>query len=42
MIGSGLCAQLTDTYEEVSGLLTMDREPECDLDALRQATLGEG
>ncbi|MDP9430098.1 MAG: glycoside hydrolase family 2 [Actinomycetota bacterium] len=40
---TGACwTQLTDTYQEVNGLLTMDREPKCDLDALRRATLGEG
>ena len=39
---AGACwTQLTDTYQEVNGLLTMDREPKADLDALRRATLGE-
>jgi beta-galactosidase/beta-glucuronidase len=39
---AGACwTQLTDTYQEVNGLLTMEREPKCDLQALRRATLGE-
>ena len=39
---AGACwTQLTDTYQEVNGLLTMEREPKVDLDALRRATLGE-
>ncbi|WNV75973.1 glycoside hydrolase family 2 protein [Geodermatophilus sp. DSM 44513] len=40
---AGACwTQLTDTHQEVNGLLTADREPKADLDALRRATLGEG
>ncbi|MGY1635403.1 glycoside hydrolase family 2 protein [Geodermatophilus sp. SYSU D00742] len=40
---AGACwTQLTDTYQEVNGLLTMDRLAKCDLDDLRRATLGEG
>ncbi|MEX5720330.1 hypothetical protein [Geodermatophilus maliterrae] len=39
---AGACwTQLTDAYHEVNGLLTADRVPECDLDALRRATLGQ-
>ncbi|MGY1624127.1 glycoside hydrolase family 2 protein [Geodermatophilus sp. SYSU D00965] len=39
---AGACwTQLTDTYQEVNGLLTMDRVPKCDPDDLRRATLGE-
>jgi hypothetical protein len=39
---AGACwTQLTDTYQEVNGLLTMDRQPKCDVDELRRATLGE-
>jgi beta-galactosidase/beta-glucuronidase len=39
---AGACwTQLTDTYQEVNGLLTMDRAPKCDLDELRRATRGE-
>src|SRR4051794_20554147 len=39
---AGACwTQLTDTYQEVNGLLTADREPKADLDALRRATAGE-
>ena len=39
---AGACwTQLTDTYQEVNGLLTMAREPKVDLGALRRATLGE-
>ena len=38
---AGACwTQLTDTYQEVNGLLTMDREPKSDLTALREATRG--
>ncbi|WP_245854070.1 glycoside hydrolase family 2 protein [Geodermatophilus sabuli] len=40
---AGACwTQLTDTYQEVNGLLTMDRVPKCDLEDLRRATCGEG
>jgi beta-galactosidase/beta-glucuronidase len=39
---AGACwTQLTDTYQEVNGLLTMHRVPKCDPDDLRRATLGE-
>jgi hypothetical protein len=39
---AGACwTQLTDTYQEVNGLLTMDRQPKCDPEALRAATTGE-
>ncbi|WP_448642015.1 glycoside hydrolase family 2 protein [Geodermatophilus sp. URMC 63] len=39
---AGACwTQLTDTYQEVNGLLTADRVPKCDLEQLRRATLGE-
>ncbi|MCW2786798.1 MAG: glycoside hydrolase family 2 sugar binding protein, partial [Marmoricola sp.] len=39
---AGFCyTQLTDTYQEVNGLLTMDRQPKCDPGDLRRATLGE-
>jgi hypothetical protein len=39
---AGACwTQLTDTYQEVNGLLTMDRVPKCDLAELRRATTGE-
>jgi hypothetical protein len=38
---AGACwTQLTDTYQEVNGLLTADRRPKCDPEALRKATLG--
>ena len=40
---AGACwTQLTDTYQEVNGLLTMDRVPKADLDDLRRATEGGG
>ncbi|RBY77676.1 glycoside hydrolase family 2 [Geodermatophilus sp. TF02-6] len=40
---AGACwTQLTDTYQEVNGLLTAERVPKCDPDAIRRATLGEG
>jgi beta-galactosidase/beta-glucuronidase len=40
---AGACwTQLTDTYQEVNGLLTADRRPKCDPAALRAATVGEG
>jgi hypothetical protein len=40
---AGACwTQLTDTYQEVNGLLTADREPKCDPEALARATRGEG
>jgi beta-galactosidase/beta-glucuronidase len=39
---AGACwTQLTDTYQEVNGLLTADRQPKCDPEALRAATTGE-
>ena len=39
---AGACwTQLTDTYQEVNGLLTAGREPKCDPEALRAATLGK-
>ncbi len=39
---AGACwTQLTDTYQEVNGLLDMDRVPKVDLEELRRATLGE-
>ncbi|MGY1742203.1 MULTISPECIES: glycoside hydrolase family 2 protein [unclassified Blastococcus] len=39
---AGACwTQLTDTYQEVNGLLTMERVPKCDPEQLRRATLGE-
>ena len=39
---AGACwTQLTDTYQEVNGLLTADRVPKCDVEALRRATVGE-
>jgi hypothetical protein len=39
---AGACwTQLTDTYQEVNGLLTADRRPKCDPAALRAATRGE-
>lgn len=38
---AGACwTQLTDTYQEVNGLLTMDRTPKAELAALRRATQG--
>jgi beta-galactosidase/beta-glucuronidase len=38
---AGACwTQLTDTYQEANGLLTMDRVPKCDLAALSAATRG--
>jgi beta-galactosidase/beta-glucuronidase len=38
---AGACwTQLTDTYQEVNGLLTADRVPKCDIDELRRATEG--
>jgi len=38
---SGFCyTQLTDTYQEVNGLLRMDRTPKAPLDRLALATLG--
>lgn len=40
---AGFCyTQLTDTFQEQNGLLTMDRRPKADLDALAAATRGEG
>jgi hypothetical protein len=39
---AGACwTQLTDTYQEVNGLLTADRTPKADLEAFRRATTGE-
>jgi beta-galactosidase/beta-glucuronidase len=39
---AGACwTQLTDTYQEVNGLLTAGRVPKADPDTLRRATLGE-
>lgn len=39
---AGACwTQLTDTYQEVNGLLTAERVPKADLADLRRATLGE-
>lgn len=38
---AGACwTQLTDTYQEVNGLLRADRTPKADLDALKAATRG--
>jgi beta-galactosidase/beta-glucuronidase len=38
---AGACwTQLTDTYQEVNGLLRADRTPKADIDALRAATKG--
>lgn len=38
---SGACwTQLTDTYQEVNGLLRADRTPKADLEAIRAATKG--
>jgi beta-galactosidase/beta-glucuronidase len=38
---AGACwTQLTDTYQEVNGLLTADRTPKCDVEQLRRATIG--
>ena len=38
---AGACwTQLTDTYQEANGLLTMDRVPKCDVDAIAAATRG--
>ncbi|MCU0626996.1 MAG: hypothetical protein MUF21_11010 [Gemmatimonadaceae bacterium] len=40
---AGWCyTQLTDTYQEANGLLTMDRTPKFPLPAIRAATLGHG
>ncbi|GAB3196638.1 glycoside hydrolase family 2 [Geodermatophilus arenarius] len=40
---AGACwTQLTDTYQEVNGLLTADRVPKCDVEAIRRATTGAG
>ncbi len=40
---AGFCyTQLTDTFQEQNGLLTMDRRPKADLVALARATRGEG
>jgi hypothetical protein len=40
-IVAGFCyTQLTDTYQEQNGVLTMDRKPKGDLDRLRAANLG--
>lgn len=39
---AGFCyTQLTDTFQEQNGLLTMDRRPKADLAALARATRGE-
>lgn len=39
---AGFCyTQLTDTFQEQNGLLTMDRRPKADLEALARATRGE-
>lgn len=38
---AGFCyTQLTDTYQEQNGLLTMNREPKADIAAIRAANLG--
>ncbi|HEX2850129.1 MAG TPA: hypothetical protein VHN98_06235 [Acidimicrobiales bacterium] len=38
---AGACwTQLTDTYQEINGLLTMERVPKADIDALAAATRG--
>ena len=38
---AGACwTQLTDTYQEINGLLTMDRVPKADIDRLAAATRG--
>lgn len=40
---AGFCyTQLTDTFQERNGLLSMDREPKADIAALARATRGEG
>jgi hypothetical protein len=41
IVGFGTTAS-TDTFQEQNGLLTMDRRPKADLDALARATRGEG
>jgi beta-galactosidase/beta-glucuronidase len=39
---AGACwTQLSDTYQERNGLVTADRAPKVDVEALRRATLGE-
>lgn len=39
---AGFCyTQFTDTFQEQNGLLTMDRRPKADLEALARATRGE-
>jgi hypothetical protein len=39
---AGFCyTQLTDTFQEQNGLLTMNREPKADLKKLAAATRGE-
>ncbi|SHF91710.1 Glycosyl hydrolases family 2, TIM barrel domain [Kaistia soli DSM 19436] len=38
---AGYCyTQLTDTYQEQNGVLTMDRKPKADIEAIRAANLG--
>jgi hypothetical protein len=40
---SGFCyTQLTDTFQEVNGLLTPDRKPKFNIEAIAAATLGSG
>jgi beta-galactosidase/beta-glucuronidase len=40
---AGFCyTQLTDTFQEQNGLLTMDRRPKADIAVLARATRGEG
>ena len=39
--GGGCWTQLTDTYQEVNGLLTADRRPKADIDHLAAATRGK-
>ena len=40
---SGFCyTQLTDTYQEANGLLTMDRKPKFSIESIRLANRGPG
>ncbi len=39
-LAGGCWTQLTDTYQEVNGLLTMDRTPKVDIEAIAAATRG--
>ena len=40
VLGGGCWTQLTDTYQEINGLLTADRRPKAPLEELRRATTG--